>query len=241
MMARRTLTVVVSVALAGCLAAVPLSGCQSSSNTGQATPASSEPQQPAEGGAPASDASDASDAPADGVQEGQAESERAEGEPPAESAPTLQTTSSVTIPVDFFEILGIGESAREDFLGSLGCTDIEANDDGSYVVNLTGDDYTDFATHAYQAIQEKINSSTSDGTYTGVKSVDYDETFATVVVVLSGKELPQRDIALASNLGHAANVYQQIANLPVSCDVIVMNSEGEQLSETTFPEVTSEK
>lgn len=241
MMARRTLTVVVSVALAGCLAAVPLSGCQSSSSTGQATPASSEPQQPAEGDVPASDAP--ADAQAGGAQEGQAgqaEGEQA-GEPPAESAPTLQTTSSVTIPVDFFEVLGIGESAREDFLGSLGCTDIEANDDGSYVVNLTGDDYTDFATHAYQAIQEKINSSTSDGTYTGVKSVDYDETFATVVVVLSGKELPQRDIALASNLGHAANVYQQIANLPVSCDVIVMNSEGEQLSETTFPESSSEK
>ncbi len=240
MMARRTLTVVVSVALAGCLAAVPLSGCQSSSNTGQATPASSEQAQPAEKDAPAPDSADeAKPAEGEGAEGQQGEGEQTE-EPPAESAPTLQTTSSVTIPVDFFEILGITESAREDFLGSLGCTDIEANDDGSYVVKLTGDDYTDFATHAYQAIQEKINSSTSDGTYTGVKSVDYDETFATVVVVLSGKELPQRDVALASNLGHAANVYQQIANLPVSCDVIVMNSEGEQLSETTFSQATSE-
>ncbi len=234
MMARRTFTVVASVALACCLAAVPLSGCQSAPDEGQAAPAPAAQQEQAADAAADSAPKD-EPAPEPG-QDGEAAAEQ-----PVESAPTLQTTSSVTIPVDFFEVLGIAESAREEFLESLGCDDIEANDDGSYVVKLTGDDYTDFATHAYQAIQEKIKSSTTDGTYVGVESVDYDETFATVVVVLSTKEIPQRDFTLASDLGHAANVYQQIASLPVSCDVIVMSSEGEQLSETTFPETSSEK
>ena len=151
------------------------------------------------------------------------------------------TTSAVTVPVDFFDILGISERGREKFLERLGATDIAAQDDGSYVVSLSSEDFAAFASHAYQAIQDKIKSSMTDGTYTGVTSVDYDETFATVVVVLDSKTIPDSDAGLATNLGHAANLYQQIAGLPVSCDVIVMNSEGETLSESMFPETTAKE
>lgn len=222
MMGRTTFTVVATLALASCLVAIPLLGCQ---DTGGASHAEAT-KAPA---ASTSAAQSPSDAPAS--------SDAAQ-----DSAPTLQTTtSSVTIPVDFFEILGISEHGREKFLENMGATDITAQDDGSYVVNLSSADFDAFASHAYQAIQDKIKSSTTDGTYTDVVSVDYDETFATVVVVLSSKAIPDQDAGLAASLGNAANIYQQIANLPVDCDVIVMNSDGEQLFESSYPETGTSK
>lgn len=220
MMGRKTFTVVATLALAGCLAAIPLLGCQDRGGASLAEPSKA----PA-----ATSAAQSSDDPAAAV-------------PSQDSAPTLQaTTSSVTIPVDFFEILGISEHGREKFLENMGATDITAQDDGSYVVNLSSADFDAFAAHAYQAIQDKIKSSTTDGTYTDVVSVDYDETFATVVVVLSSKAIPDQDAGLAASLGNAANIYQQIANLPVDCDVIVMNSDGEQLSESAYPDTSASK
>ncbi len=220
MMGRTTFTVVATLALASCLAAIPLLGCQDTGGASQA---------------------DASKASTQMSADSQPSSASAAGDDPAQdSAPTLQTaTSSVTIPVDFFEILGISEHGREKFLENMGATDITAQEDGSYVVNLSSADFDAFAAHAYQAIQDKIKSSTTDGTYTDVVSVDYDETFATVVVVLSSKAIPEQDAGLAASLGHAANVYQQIANLPVDCDVIVMNPDGDQLFESAYPETST--
>lgn len=215
MMSRKTFTVVATLALAGCLAAVPLLGCQNGSVTSQEASV-------AQNAVPASEKPDES-----------------AGDASQTSAPALQSTSPTTIPAEFFDILGISQGGAQDFLESLGATDIDAQEDGSYVVNLSGDDFTAFVSHAYQAIQDKIKSSTTDGTYTDVSSVDYDETFATVVVVLGSKEIPEQDAALAQNLGHAANVYQQVAGLPVSCDVIVMNSEGDQLAEVVSPDAGS--
>lgn len=220
MMGRKAFTVVASLALAGCLVAIPLLGCQDASNATSSSSSSASQEKVVTASAPS--AGDAA--------------------PAQESAPTLQaTTSAVTVPVDFFDILGISERGREKFLERLGATDIAAQDDGSYVVSLSSEDFAAFASHAYQAIQDKIKSSTTDGTYTGVTSVDYDETFATVVVVLDSKTIPDSDAGLATNLGHAANLYQQIAGLPVSCDVIVMNSEGETLSESMFPETPAKE
>ena len=145
MMGCKAFTVVASLALAGCLVAIPLLGCQDASN---ATPSSSSPSQ---GKAVAQSAPSTGDVA-----------------PAQESAPTLQaTTSAVTVPVDFFDILGISERGREKFLERLGATDIAAQDDGSYVVSLSSEDFAAFASHAYQAIQDKIKSSTIDGTYTG--------------------------------------------------------------------------
>ena len=243
---RRTFTVVASVALACCLVMLPLAGCfdnsgstdSDSANAVSAEQTSQAASDASQGGAASDSSSDATAAQSGDAQDSNAEPAEVAA---AESAPTLQTTSSsVTIPVDFFDILGISKSQRQEFLTTLGATDIAENEDGSYVVNLSSDDYSTFADHAYAAIQEKITSATTDGTYTSVSSVDYDETFATVVVVLSTKEIPQRDLMLGSNLGRAANIYQQIANLPVSCDVIVMNSEGEQLSETLYTGTATE-
>ena len=180
MMGCKAFTVVASLALAGCLVAIPLLGCQDASN---ATPSSSSPSQ---GKAVAQSAPSTGDAA-----------------PAQESAPTLQaTTSAVTVPVDFFDILGISERGREKFLERLGATDIAAQDDGSYVVSLSSEDFAAFASHAYQAIQDKIKSSTIDGTYTGD-------------LVVNGEVCKFKTIQQSEQAGIAI-IHQELALVPES-------------------------
>ncbi len=146
---------------------------------------------------------------------------------------TPSTDKTITVPTVFFE--GAWESDPMVVLKDSGATDITKEDDGSYTVTFTADDYTAFVDRVYADAKAAIDNLASSGLHPHVTAVDYDEQFATVTVSLDTTSLSAVETLLPFIPGEIACGYQEVAGLPVQCDVILVGPDGSNLLETLFP------
>ena len=87
----------------------------------------------------------------------------------------------------------------------------------------------------YADAKAAIDDVASSGLHPHVTAVDYDEQFATVTVTLDTTNLSAVETLLPFAPGEIACGYQQVAGLPVQCDVILVGPDGSNLLETQFP------
>lgn len=161
--------------------------------------------------------------------------------PPATTDATV-STAATTVPQDhtvtfsalFFEVWG-EEDDPEEFLEERGYTDVAAADDGSYTATVPADDYDELVSETLDKTTAIIRGIPDDDAYPDAVAVDYDEQFATVTVSFSTDTLDAEDSLASYTAGEAAVVYQQIAGLPVGCDVILVGPDGSELANTMFP------
>lgn len=154
------------------------------------------------------------------------------------SAPSIAASAdqekTVTFPSLYFE--QIGEAADPAaYLEGAGYADVAENEDGSFTTTMSADEYDRLVEDAYATATSIIDGMPDDPAHPGVVAVDYDEPFATVTVTFATDALTAEDALASYTAGEAATVYQQIAGLPVGCDVILVGSDGSELSETMFP------
>lgn len=150
---------------------------------------------------------------------------------PAVIAPAVDQT--VTVPVVFFE--SAWESDPESVLDEFGATDVAQGDDGTYTATFTEQDYQAFIDRVYQDAKDAIDDLADSSVHPHVTAVDYDEQFATVTVTLDTTSLSAVETLLPYIPGEIACGYQQVAGLPVQCDVILVGPDGSNLLETVFP------
>lgn len=161
-----------------------------------------------------------------------------------EAAPSDQPTQApviavpaeeqtVSVPQVFFE--GAWESDPMTVLQDFGGADITKEDDGSYTVTFSADGYAGFVERVYADAKAAIDDVASSGLHPHVTAVDYDEQFATVTVTLDTTNLSAVETLLPFAPGEIACGYQQVAGLPVQCDVILVGPDGSNLLETLFP------
>ena len=147
--------------------------------------------------------------------------------------PSEGSDVNVTIPAVFFE--GLWEPDPQAILDDYHCTDVEQNDDGSYTVCLTRQNYDALVERAYIDAQNAIDNLVGSAHHPHVTAVDYDEQFGTVTVTLDTQDITEVEGALPSIPGGIACGYQLRAGLPVNCDVILVGPDGTNLLETQFP------
>ena len=150
---------------------------------------------------------------------------------PVIAAPAEKQT--VSVPQVFFE--GAWESDPMTVLQDFGGADITKEDDGSYTVTFSADGYAGFVERVYADAKAAIDDVASSGLHPHVTAVDYDEQFATVTVTLDTTNLSAVETLLPFAPGEIACGYQQVAGLPVQCDVILVGPDGSNLLETLFP------
>ena len=141
---------------------------------------------------------------------------------------------TVTFPSLYFEQIGETDDSAA-YLEDAGYTDVTEGEDGSYTATMTADEYSRLVEDAYATATSIINGIPDDPAYPDAVAVDYDEPFATVTVTFDTDVAAAEDALAAYAAGEAATVYQQIAGLPIGCDVILVGSDGSELSETMFP------
>ena len=143
------------------------------------------------------------------------------------------TSKRVTIPDTYFRLKEIVNP--QSYLEAQGYEDVTANDDGSHSATMPADDYEELVREAYDLAVSTIKGIENDERYPDAVSVDYDEQFATVTVLFSTMFYSVEEALVAYAPGEAACMYQQIAGLPVGCDVIIVGPDGSELSEDVFP------
>ena len=156
--------------------------------------------------------------------------------PSTTAAITASTDSdmvSLTVPAVFFE--GVWESEPQAVLEDYHCTDITQNDDGSYTVSLTKQNYDALIERAYHDAQTAMGDLVQNAEHPHVTAVDYDEQFGTITVTLDTDDLAVIKAGLPYIPGGIACGYQLMAGLPVGCDVILVGPDGSDLLDTQFP------
>lgn len=148
---------------------------------------------------------------------------------------TTHQTPTVTFPRGYFQDTETTEDAIAQ-LDDLGCTDIVANEDGSYSASLSKDKYSALVKSEYDKAQETIESLQDASLFPDITEVSYDDNLTTVKIVLKTDSMGSADTGAPAEAGDAAIIYQTIAGLPVGCDVVVVGSSGQTLSETPFPQ-----
>lgn len=139
----------------------------------------------------------------------------------------------VTLPLVFFE--GTWEEDPQRILDDYHCSDVEENDDGSYTVKLSRQNYDALIERAYIDAKTAIDALVHSDDHPHVTAVDYDEQFGTVTVTLDTSDLSVVEGALPYIPGGIACGYQLMAGLPVRCDVILVGPDGADLLDTQFP------
>ena len=82
------------------------------------------------------------------------------------------TTRTVTFPAAFFE-----DESPEDVQSSLqekGCTDITANDDGSYTATMSIDSYNSFVDSWHQNVVDAFDGMPNSEDWPTITAIDYD-------------------------------------------------------------------
>ena len=163
----------------------------------------------------------------------------------AESVPQSQVpevsaetaSKSVTIPDIYFQLKNIVNP--QSYLEAKGYENVTANEDGSHSATMPAADYEELVQEAYDLAVTTIKGIENDERYPDAVSVDYDEQFATITVLFSTDTYPVEEALVTYAPGEVACMYQQIAGLPVGCDVILVGPDGSELSEDVFPKAAS--
>lgn len=151
--------------------------------------------------------------------------------PPSATVPAAD--KAVVFPAAFFELKDVHDPLA--FLEARGYADVAAGENGAYTATVPADAYAGLVEEAYQMATAAIDALPGDADHPNVVAVDYDKQFATVTVSFSVGELSAQDTLVSYIPGVAACMYQQVAGLPVGCDVILVGPDGSELANTMFP------
>ncbi len=148
-----------------------------------------------------------------------------------DSATLLKKT--ITFPAWYFQ--GKEKSDVVSALQSQGYSDVIANEDGSYTVTVSIDQYNQLVDSLHDNIVTLLNSTVGSADSPNVLKVDYDNSFSNIKVYLTTNKIGLSEALLPVKYYVAACIYQQIAGQPVSCTVSIIGADGNQLSSTTYP------
>lgn len=143
----------------------------------------------------------------------------------------------VTFPASFFSAKNIHDP--QAYLERQGYTDVVANDDGTYAALVPGDAYNSLLDEVYALAASIIDDIPDDPKYPHVVAVDYDRQFATVTVSFDTTAPTDEEMLVSRVPGEAACMYQQMAGLPLDCDVILVGPDGSELANTMYPVKTA--
>lgn len=145
---------------------------------------------------------------------------------------------TVTFPALYFDLTNTAKDP-EKTLREAGYTDITSSDDGSWTATVPSEDYDPLVNDVYELVKDFIGKIADDEEYPNATAVDYDEQLATVTVSFSTSDISPQEELLPKMVGNAVCMYQQIAGLPVGCDVILVGPDGTAIEESVFPQQSS--
>lgn len=148
------------------------------------------------------------------------------------------TTRTVTFPAALFK-----DESSEDVQSSLqekGCTDIIANDDGSYTATMPIDAYNSFVDSWHQNVVDALDGMPNSEDWPTITAIDYDDQFSNVTLTISSSEIGLKEAFAPLQVGVIACMYQQFAGQPVSCVVSIVDQSGAELGSATYPDALDE-
>ena len=158
-------------------------------------------------------------------------SEAAPAQDTAAPAASASSSQTITFPAAYFP----DQEDHTAQLEALGCTDIVNNGDGSYTASVSADVYNQIVSELYDQVVAAAQTLESDPTYPNVESVVYDEGFTTIEVRLNTDMPGIEDTYALPMMGVPAATYQQVAGLPVGCEVSLVLQDGTVQQSSTYP------
>lgn len=149
------------------------------------------------------------------------------------------TTRTVTFPAIFFQ-----DTAAEDVQANLqdwGCTDIVANEDGSYTTTMPIDKYNELVDSWHDSTAKQLDEMPNSETWSTLTAVDYDDQFSKVTLTTSNSQVGLSEAFAPLQAGLIACMYQQFAGQPVSCVVSIVDQSGAELASTTYPDALDQE
>ena len=121
-------------------------------------------------------------------------------------------------------------------LQEWGCTDIVANEDGSYTATMPIDKYNELVDSWHDSTAKQLDEMPNSETWSTITAVDYDERFSKVTLTTSNSQVGLSEAFAPLQVGLIACIYQQFAGQPVSCVVSIVDQSGAELASTTYPD-----
>lgn len=149
------------------------------------------------------------------------------------------TTRTLTFPAAYFS-----DKTAEEVQAALqekGCTDIKANENGSYTVTMPIAKYNELVDSTHAAVVEQFDGMPNSEDWPTITAVDYDDQFSTVKLTLSSSQVGLQEAFAPLAVGVVSCMYQQIAGQPVSCTVTMVDQGGAELSSSVYPDVLDEE
>lgn len=144
------------------------------------------------------------------------------------------TTRTITFPSIYFQNKTADEVKSS--LEGQGCTDIVANEDGSYTATMPLDKYNSLVDTMHTQIKKELDEMPNSDSFPNISKITYDDQFANISVNLSVDQIGLQDVYDGYAAALPSLMYQQIAGQPVKCSVIVIGAGGETLSSSVYPD-----
>lgn len=149
------------------------------------------------------------------------------------------TTRTLTFPAAYFS-----DKTAEEVQAALqekGCTDIKANENGSYTVTMPIAKYNELVDSTHAAVAEQFDGMPNSEDWPTITAIDYDDQFSTVKLTLSSSQVGFQEAFAPFAVGVVSCMYQQIAGQPVSCTVSMVDPSGTELSSSVYPDVLDDE
>ena len=130
-----------------------------------------------------------------------------------------------------------GDSTAEQLITSLnekGYKDVQLGDDGEVLATLSIEQYNELIEGLHKASIEALDAM-SKSEDSNISSITYDEGFSKVEVHLKSEDMGFESFGALFGLSMAIMPYQQLAGLPVSCDVQFLNKNNEEVGKVNIP------
>lgn len=144
------------------------------------------------------------------------------------------TTRTVTFPAAYFT-----DVAAEDVQSRMqewGCTDVVANEDGSYSATMPIDKYNELVDSWHETTAKQLDEMPNSETWQTITAIDYDDQFSKVTLTTSNSQVGLKEMFAPLQVGLVACMYQQFAGQPVNCVVSIVDQSGAELSSSTYPD-----
>ena len=151
------------------------------------------------------------------------------------NVPEAASDQVVTFPRAYFPDAPTTEQATAQ-LEALGCTDVVDNGDGSFTASMSADAYNQLVSDLYDQVMDAVNTLGDKTTYPNIEEVTYDEGFSTMQVKLNTETPGIEDTFALAVVGVPASTYQQVAGLPVGCEVSLVLQSGTVQQTAVFPQ-----
>lgn len=149
------------------------------------------------------------------------------------------TTRTVTFPASYFT----DKTAEEvqSRLQDIGCSDIVANEDGSYSATMPIDKYNELVDSWHETVVNQLNEMPNSEKWPTITAIDYDDHFSKVTLTTSNSQVGLKEMFAPLQVGLVACMYQQFAGQPVSCVVSIVDQSGAELSSSTYPDALNKE